>query len=131
MNILDLFKDKDIVTSFIEKKGTYICDSILKKAIILSSSYIKEKKKYLVVCNSLHTASLMYEYLGNLLDNNDVYTYFSDETIRIEALAESKELVANRIYALNMALKEKTGIFITHTSAFLRYLPKKNSLKVV
>ena len=129
MNILDLFKDKDIVTSFIEKKGTYICDSILKKAIILSSSYIKEKKKYLVVCNSLHTASLMYEYLGNLLDNNDVYTYFSDETIRIEALAESKELLANRIYALNMALKEKTGIFITHTSAFLRYLPKKEQFE--
>ncbi len=129
MNILDLFKDKDIVASFIEKKGTYICDSILKKSIILSSSYIKEKKKYLVVCNSLHTASLMYEYLTNLLDNKDVYTYFSDETIRIEALAESKELLANRIYALNMALKEKTGIFITHTSALLRYLPKKEQFE--
>ena len=71
----------------------------------------------------------MYEYLGNLLDNNDVYTYFSDETIRIEALAESKELLANRIYALNMAIKEKTGIFITHTSAFLRYLPKKEQFE--
>lgn len=129
MSILELFENKDIVNSFIEKKGTYICDSILKKALILSSGYIKEKKKYLVVCNSLHTASLMYEYLSNLLDNNDVYTYFSDETIRIEALAESKELLANRIYALNMALKEKTGIFITHTSAFLRYLPKKEQFE--
>ena len=129
MSILELFENKDIVNSFVEKKGTYICDSILKKALILSSGYIKEKKKYLVVCNSLHTASLMYEYLSNLLDNKDVYTYFSDETIRIEALAESKELLANRIYALNMALKEKTGIFITHTSAFLRYLPKKEQFE--
>ena len=51
-NILDLFKEKDIVESFTNKKGTYICDSILKKALILSSSYLSEKKKYLVVCNS-------------------------------------------------------------------------------
>ena len=125
MNILDLFKDKEIIKSFNEKKGTYICDSILKKAIILSSSYVKEKKKYLVVCNSLHTASLMYEYLSNLLDNETVITYFADETIRIEALAESKEMLANRLYALNKALKEESGIFITHTSAFLRYLPNR------
>ena len=76
------------------------------------------------MCNSLHTASLLYEYLTNLLDNNDVITYFSDETIRIEALAESKEMLANRIYALNRAIKDNEGVFVTHTSAFLRYLPK-------
>jgi len=128
-DILNLFKDKDIVRSFTSEKGTYICDSILKKALILSSSYISEKKKYLVVCNSLHTASLMYEYLSNLLDNETIVTYFSDETIRIEALAESKEMLANRIYALNKALKEKKGIFITHTSAFLRYLPSKEQFE--
>ena len=57
--ILKLFKNKSFVKGFTEGKGTYICDSILKKAIILSSSYLVEKKKYLVVCNSLHTASLM------------------------------------------------------------------------
>ena len=34
MNILNLFKDKEIVKSFTEKKGTYVCDSILKKSII-------------------------------------------------------------------------------------------------
>ena len=71
----------------------------------------------------------MYEYLSNLLNNEDVYTYFSDETIRIEALAESKEMLANRIYALNKAIKEEKGIFITHTSAFLRYLPNKEQFK--
>ena len=128
-NILDLFKDKDIVKSFNNGKGTYICDSILKKALILSSSYLNEKKKYLVVCNSLHTASLMYEYLSSLLENETIVTYFADETIRIEALAESKEMLANRIYALSMALKESAGIFITHTSAFLRYLPNKEQFK--
>jgi transcription-repair coupling factor (superfamily II helicase) len=128
-DILDLFKDKEIIKSFTTGKGTYICDSILKKALVLSSSYLIEKKKYLVVCNSLHTASLMYEYLSNLLENETVVTYFSDETIRIEALAESKEMLANRVYALNMALREDKGIFITHTSAFLRYLPNQEQFK--
>lgn len=129
MNIIDLFKNKEIVDLFTKEKGTYICDSILKKAIILSSSYLNKKKKYLVVCNSLHTASLLYEYLSSLLDNDNVFTYFSDETIRIEALAESKEMLANRIYALNKAIKEEYGIFITHTSAFLRYLPNREQFE--
>lgn len=129
-DILNLFKDKEIVKSFTGEKGNYICDSILKKALLLASSYIQEKKKYLVVCNSLHTASLLYEYLTNLLDEESIITYFSDETIRIETVAESKELLANRIYALNKALKEEKNILITHTSAFLRYLPNKAQFKL-
>jgi len=128
-NILDLFKDKEIVKSFTEEKGNYICDSILKKALLLSSSYISEKKKYLVVCNSLHTASLFYEYLTNLLNEEEIITYFADETIRIETVAESKELLANRIYALNKSLKEEKGILVTHTSAFLRFLPSVEQFK--
>ena len=64
--ILNLFKDKEIVKLFTEEKGNFICDSILKKALVLASSYVNKKKKYLVVCNSLHTASLLYEYLVNL-----------------------------------------------------------------
>lgn len=128
-SIVNLFVEKDIIKSFTEEKGAYVCDSILKKAIILSSSYIKKRKKYLVVCNSLHTASLLYEYLVNLLGNEEVFTYFADEAIRIEALAESKEMLANRIYTLNKAIQENKGIFITHTSAFLRYLPNKDQFK--
>lgn len=127
--ILNLFKDKDLVKSFSEEKGNYICDSILKKALLLSASYISKKKKYLVVCNSLHTASLLYEYLVNLLDKDEIVTYFADETIRIETVAESKEMLANRIYALNKIIKDNRVILITHTSAYLRYLPNVNDFK--
>ena len=129
MKIIDLFKDKDIVKSFSKGSGNYVCDSILKKAILIANGYLSDSKKYLVVCNSLHTASLMYEYLSNLVDSNSLFTYFADETIRIEALAESKEMLANRIYALNNAIVEEAGIFITHTSAFLRYLPNKEQFE--
>ncbi len=129
MKIIDLFKDKDIVKSFVKEKGNYVCDSILKKALLLANGYLNDSKKYLVVCNSLHTASLMYEYLSNLVDSSHLFTYFADEAIRIEALAESKEMLANRIYALNKAIKEEKGIFITHTSAFLRYLPNKEQFE--
>ena len=128
-SVLNFFKDRELVQSFGEEKGNYICDSILKKSLLLASSYIQNKKKYLVVCNSLHTASLLYEYLTNLLSEENIITYFADETIRIETIAESKELLANRIYALNKALKDEAGILITHTSAFLRYLPNKEQYK--
>ena len=128
-SILNLFKDKEIVKSFNEARKNYICDSIFKEALLLASSYIQNKKKYLVLCNSLHNASLLYEYLTNLLEDENIITYFSDETIRIETVAESKELLANRIYALNKCLKEEPGILITHTSSFLRYLPSKEDFK--
>ena len=83
-DILELFINKDIVNDFTNEKGNFICDSMLKKALLLSASYIKEKKKYMVLCNSLHNASLLYEYLNNLLKEENIITFFSDETIRIE-----------------------------------------------
>ena len=48
MNILDLFKDKEVIKEFSKEKGTYICDSILKKALLLATSYTQQKKQYFV-----------------------------------------------------------------------------------
>ena len=45
-DILNLFKNQNIVTSFTNEEGNYVCDSILKKALLLASSYSLKKKKY-------------------------------------------------------------------------------------
>ena len=57
-------------------------------------------------------------------------TFFADETVQIEAFAESLEMSANRVYAMYSMLHEKEErILITHTSAYLRFLPQVETFK--
>lgn len=128
--IVDLFCDNDVVTSFANCEGSFCASSLMGKALLIASSFSKCPKKIMLVCNSLHNASLIYEYLSNLLSEDKLLTFFADETIQIEAYAESLEMSANRIYALYKMLKENNPvILITHTSAFLRYLPTVDIFK--
>ena len=135
--IVDLFSENEIVEKFSSGKGIFSSSSLIGQALLIASSYNSNKKKMLVITNSLHNASLMYEYLSNLLNEEELLTFFADETIQMEAYAESLEMSANRIYTLYKILKDDTSrIVITHTSAFLRYLPtiecfKKNIKKIL
>jgi len=132
--ILSLFKENEIVKDFSNIKGSFSSSSLISKALLISSSFIYNPRKMLIVCNSLHNASLLYEYLSSFLNDDVLLTFFADETVQVEAYAESLEMSANRIYTLHTILKEDTPrILITHTSAYLRYLPSlatfKNSVK--
>ena len=134
--ILELFKDKDIVKDF-SKKGSFSSPNLMGQSLLIASSYLSDPRKILVLTNSMHNASLFCEYLSNLLGEEEILTFFGDETIQIEAYAESLEMSANRIYTLYKVLKEdKPKILITHNSAFLRYLPtveifKENIKKIL
>ena len=135
-DILSLFKNNEIVKDFSEIKGSFSCSSLISKALLISSSFTYNPRKMLIVCNSLHSASLLYEYLSSFMKDENLLTFFADETVQIEAYAESLEMSANRIYTLHTILKEDSPrILITHTSAYLRYLPLvstfKNSVKKV
>ena len=128
--LVDLLIQNKVVESFSDSKGVFSSANLIGQSLLLASSFIKNKRKILLVTNSLHTASLFYEYLTNLLNEEEVVTFFADETIQIEAYAESLEMSANRLYTLYKIIKEdKPKILITHTSAFLRYLPTVEEFK--
>lgn len=128
--IVDLFSEYEIVDDFSSKNGSFSSSTLIGKALLIAAAYKKNPKKILILTNSLHSASLFYEYLSNLLDEQSLLTFFADETIQIEAYAESLEMSANRIYSLYKIVKEDCPrIVITHTSAFLRYLPKVETFK--
>ena len=134
--ILDLFKSNEIVKNFSDLKRSFSSSSLISKSLLISSSFKQNKRNILLVCNSLHSASLMYEYLSSFLDDKYLLTFFADETVQIEAFAESLEMSANRVYALYSMVYEKgERIVITHTSAYLRFLPQlevfKNSVKTI
>ena len=134
--ILELFKNYDIVKDFSDLKRSFSSSSLISKALLISSSFKLKNRKMLIVCNSLHSASLLYEYMSSFLEDKYLLTFFADETVQIEAFAESLEMSANRIYTLYSLIHEDTDrILITHTSAYLRFLPQfdifKNNIKSI
>ena len=98
--IVDLFYEDKIVEDFSLPKGSFSSSSLIAKALLIATSFIKKPRKMMLIANSLHSASMIYEYLTSFLNEEDILTFFADETVQIEAYAESLEMSANRIYSL-------------------------------
>jgi len=71
---------------------------------------------------------LIYEILSSLLDE-EIFLFPSDELIRAETLASSKELLAARLYVLNSLINNKANIVIANIASVSRYLPAPETFK--
>ena len=101
-------------------------DDLVGISLLTSASFNQEKGKYLLITSNLYKAQKLYTFLSSLLPKVKISLYVSDELIRAETLAMSKEMSANRIYALDNILKGKTEIVIANISAISRFLPEKS-----
>ena len=63
--------------------------------------------------------------LKSLLPKAKISMFMNDELIRAENLSLSKEMAANRIYALDEILNNKNEIIIANIASIIRYLPTK------
>ncbi len=111
------------------KKGSFVIDDTIGVGLVFASLYHKKKGSYAIVSNNFYTAQRVYEFLLNFLPENDLVLFPSDELLRAEALSSSKELMAQRLYAMGQLAYGKDKILITHPSALLRYLPSKETFK--
>lgn len=78
---------------------------------------------YLLVFPNLYKAQKAYNLLLNFLNKEEVVFFPSDELIRAESIASSKELVASRIYALDKIINSKPRVIVSNLSGVIRYLP--------
>ena len=78
-----------------------------------------------MITNSLYNAQRLHSVLVTLLDDPDECLLFpADESLRVEAIASSPELLTQRVYVMNKLLEnDKERIIIAHTSSLLRHLP--------
>lgn len=125
--LLDNFKDQEIVQSLVKEQGSFVANSILEEALVIASAYYVKPKKYLIVKNNLYQAQRLFEYLSYFLGEESVTSFFFDETLRIEALSASKELLSQRLDSLNTSLKEEPRIIVTHTLGYIRHLPSRDN----
>ena len=97
--------------------------------MLFAGLFAKEKKNYAIVANNLYGAQKIYEFLLNFFNEDDVVFYPADELLRAEVLSSSRDLLSQRLYAMNQLLSDKKKILITHPAALLRYLPDPNLFK--
>ena len=91
---------------------------------LLTAVAIKEnKEKFLLITSNLYKAQKIYSLLVSLLPKSKICLFPSDELVRAENISQSKEMAANRIYALNEILNNRVDVVICNVASLVRFLP--------
>ena len=123
MNLFNLLKNNKNTPTLLDKKGHFVVDDIIGISLLTASSFKEDNGQYLLITSNLYKAQKIYELLVSMLGNNNVLLFPTDELIRAQTLAQSKEMVAQRLYVLNEILKGKGKIIIANLASVMRYLP--------
>ena len=111
------------VTPSKNSRGRFVVDDGIVSTLTLASLYLKNKDKYIVLTSSLFEAQKIYESLSRIIDEKEVLFFPADELVRLDALAMSKEMEAERLYTLAKISSLDHFILITNLAAFKRFLP--------
>ena len=129
MNLFEKLQ-KNNVTPLLERgKGHFVVDDNNGIALLIASNYKKKKDSYLLVTSNLYKAQKVYSALVSFLSKDDVLLFPCDELIRAEAIAQSKEMSAHRLYVLDEILKRKDVIVVANLASACRYLPEPELFK--
>ena len=105
------------------KKGRFVVDDNIGISLLTALNYYQNKGKYLLVTSNLYKAQSVYSAICSFVPNDDVLLFPADELIRAETMAETKEMVAHRLYVLNELIHRKPRIVICSLASATRYLP--------
>ena len=129
MNLFEKLKSNNVTPLLERKKGHFVVDDNNGIALLVASNYRLNKGSYLLIASNLFKAQKIYSSLVSFLSKDDVLLFPSDELIRAETIAQSKEMSAHRLYVLDEILKRKNVIVVANLSSALRYLPSPDLFK--
>ena len=115
--------------SLLTKKGHFVVDDSIGISLLVALSYKKIKGNYLLVVPNLYKAQKIYSLICSFIDSEDVLLFPNDELIRAETLAQTKEMVAQRLYTLNELVNNRGKIVIANIASATRYLPNPDLFK--
>ncbi len=122
-SFLDRVFSLPVTEAVLQGKGPFVIEENLATGVLFAGIFKKKPANYALLCSNQYNAQRLYEFMLNFLDEKDVVFFPSDELLRAEAVASSRELLSQRLYAMGQLLDGKPKILITHPSAALRYLP--------
>ena len=129
MNLFEKLKTNNVTPLVQRKKGHFVVDDNNGIALLIASSYRINKGSYLLITSNLYKTQKIYSSLISFLSSDDVLLFPSDELIRAETIAQSKEMSAHRLYVLDEILKRKNVIVVANLASALRYLPSPSLFK--
>ncbi len=111
------------------KKGHFVVDDSIGISLLTALNYYENNGKYLLITSNLYKAQNIYSLITSFIDKEDVLLFPSDELIRAETLAQTKEMTAHRLYVLNELLNGRGRIVIANIASATRYLPNPETFK--
>ncbi len=120
--IIEILQKNPAVDSILNKQNNLGNLSLIEEALLISSAYKKKPQSFVIVKNNIYTAQKLYERLLPLT-NADVLLFTMEDSLRVEAIASSPESKANQLEVMSSLLSKRNIICITHTGAFMHYLP--------
>ena len=105
------------------KKGHFVVDDTIGISLLTALSFRQDNGQYLLITSNLYKAQKIYQCLLPMIGKDNVLLFPTDELIRTQTLAQSKEMVAQRLYVLNEIIKGRGKVIIANLASILRYLP--------
>ncbi len=127
-DIFSAIKDLDVLDAFLGK-GHFVTDDIVGPSLLLAASLKERGGRYALIETNLYSAQTAYEFLLNFLPEEKVIFFPGEELLRAEAVASSRELMAQRLYAMGELMRPGDKILVSHVSALLRFLPSPEDFK--
>ena len=129
LKLFQKLQTSDFITRLENKDGRFVVQDSMSMALIAYSLFIKKPQKILINCPNLYQAQDVYEHLINLLGDDNLLFFPQDEVFRIDINASSKEMLSQRLYVMEEALKETPKILICHSASLTRLLPPVDLFK--
>lgn len=126
--IIQILKDNPAYLALMKGKGEIVISHASDEAILIASAFFSSPKSMLIVKDSLYQAQLLYQELFPIL-NQKVIFFPCDESLRIEALASSQEIMGERINGLAALCTQEPIVVICHVHSFIRYIPERDLFK--
>ena len=126
--LFQLIQDNPALQVLEKGSGNIVVNELFDEAYLIASSFAKKPRRIVVVKNNLYEAQQFYQTITQFMSDNLLFFPY-DESMRMEVLAASPELLAERIATYDSLLHKQDYILITHTNAIVRKGPTKKTLE--
>lgn len=120
---------KTIEETYSINKDKYYGDDIINTYFLSLELYKKSNENLLILTKNNYTATKIYNLLANEVNNKDVILFPSEELLRVEYISQSKEILAEQIYALKECMNAKHKIVVASIQSAFRFLPSKKTFE--
>ena len=98
-------------------------NSWMQQALVVAASYQFDPRPIVYVCQNLYNAQRFYERVLSILGEDRCVLFGVEDSLRVEAIASSPEMMAAKVEALDKIIHDNKKIIICNSSALVRYLP--------